>query len=59
MLSDSDPMNEDSNDNYFDKLYAGFKIDRVLANRMINCNAEKRGQIKEIIFFKLLTFFKF
>ena len=49
MLSNSDPKNEDPNDNFFDKLYASFRIDRVLANRMINCNAEKRGQIKEII----------
>jgi len=49
MLSNSDPKNQNAEDNFFDTLYSDFYIDRVLANRMINCNGNKRGKIKEII----------
>ena len=49
LLSNSDPKNEDVNDNFFDNLYSGFKIKRVEACRMINCNGEKRGKIKELL----------
>lgn len=49
MLSNSDPKNHNTEDNFFDTLYSDFNIDRVLANRMINCNGNKRGKIKEII----------
>jgi len=49
MLSNSDPKNQNPEDNFFDDLYKDFNIDRVLANRMINCNGHKRGKIKEII----------
>jgi DNA adenine methylase len=49
MLSNSDPRNENQGDRFFDKLYKGFKISRVEASRMINCNAEKRGKISELI----------
>ena len=43
MLSNSDPKNEDPHDQFFEHAYKNFHIKRVLANRMINCNAEKRG----------------
>lgn len=49
MLSNSDPKNENPNDEFFDELYKNFKITRVKASRMINCNGAKRGQISEII----------
>ncbi len=49
MLSNSDPSNEDKSDRFFDKLYRGFNIHRVKAARMINCRAEKRGEIRELI----------
>ena len=49
MLSNSDPKNEDSHDDFFEKLYAGFRIGRVMATRMINCDATKRGPIAELI----------
>ncbi|HGE71021.1 TPA: Dam family site-specific DNA-(adenine-N6)-methyltransferase [Candidatus Poribacteria bacterium] len=49
MLSNSDPKNQNPDDNFFDELYKDFNIDRVLANRMINCNGDKRGKIKEIV----------
>ncbi len=49
MLSNSDPKNEDKEDNYFERLYAGFRIERLKAKRMINCNALRRGEINEIL----------
>jgi len=49
ILSNSDPKNQNTEDNFFDTLYSDFNIDRVFASRMINCNGNKRGKIKEII----------
>lgn len=49
ILSNSDPKNIDDNDNFFDELYAEFKIDRVSAKRFINRDGNKRGSINEII----------
>lgn len=49
MLSNSDPKNSDKDDNFFDTLYEGFNIQRILANRMINSNASKRGKITELL----------
>lgn len=49
MLSNSDPKNENSNDEFFDELYKGFRIERVKANRMINSKGAKRGQITELL----------
>ena len=49
MLSNSDPQNENDEDCFFDELYKGFEIKRVNANRMINSNPQKRGQITELV----------
>ena len=49
MLSNSDPKNTNHEDNFFDNLYKGFEIDRIHARRMINCQADKRGDITEIV----------
>jgi DNA adenine methylase len=49
MLSNSDPKNQDSSDNFFDDLYQGLVIRRVNAARMINSNASKRGAITELL----------
>jgi len=50
ILSNSDPKNIDVDDNFFDDLFGrNYKIERLQATRMINCNAEKRGVIKEIL----------
>jgi len=49
MLSNSDPKNVNPNDNFFDDLYRGYRIDRLNATRLINCNAERRGVITEIL----------
>ena len=49
MLSNSNPKNLDSKDEFFDVLYEAFIIERVSANRMINSNAKGRGAITEIL----------
>ncbi len=49
LLSNSDSANEGRKDKFFDKIYSGFNIERVLANRMINCNGQKRGRIQELL----------
>jgi len=49
LLSNSDPKNEDPENNFFDKLYKKFTIERVDANRFINCDPKGRGSIKELI----------
>ncbi len=49
MLSNSDPKNENSEDHFFEDLYWQFRIERVDASRMINCDGNKRGKIKELV----------
>ncbi len=49
MLSNSDPKNENPDDFFFEKIYKGYRLNRVRANRMINCNADRRGQISELL----------
>jgi DNA adenine methylase len=49
MLSNSDPKNEDLNDEFFDKLYIGYNIERVSAKRNINRDASGRGIVNELI----------
>lgn len=49
VASNSDPKNADENDNFFDNLYAKYKIERVSAKRMINSKANGRGSISEIL----------
>ncbi len=50
ILSNSDPKNVDPDDNFFDELFRKkYKIERLRATRMINCNADKRGAIQEIL----------
>lgn len=49
MLSNSDPKNIDTNDNFFDEIYCDFKISRLPARRMINSDASKRDSINEIV----------
>lgn len=51
LLSNSDPKNNNPNDNFFDDLYSDkfFNIKRIQAKRIINCQADKRGKISEII----------
>jgi len=49
VLSNSDPKNENEDDNFFDDLYKTLKINRITAKRMINCNGDSRGNIKELL----------
>lgn len=49
ILSNSDPKNQDPHDNFFDKLYQDYNIERVPAKRNINSKTSLRGEIKEII----------
>ena len=41
--------NSDSGDDFLAQTYQGFNITRVKANRMINSNARKRGEIDELL----------
>lgn len=49
LLSNSDPKNTKSDDNFFDNLYKGFHIKRVKARRSINSVSSKRGHISELL----------
>lgn len=49
ILSNSDVKGNDINNNFFDDLYDSFEIQRVLAKRMINSNASKRGKLTELM----------
>jgi len=49
LLSNSDPKNEDTTDNFFEFNYKGYQINRVKASRNINSNPSKRGQIYELL----------
>jgi DNA adenine methylase len=49
IASNSDPNNINSDDKFFDNLYAAHRIQHVDATRMINCNSTARGQIKELL----------
>lgn len=49
LLSNSDPKNENSNDNFFENSYERYRIERVKAARNINSNAAKRQPINELL----------
>ena len=49
MLCNSDPRNHNEQDDFFDELYEGFKVERVTAKRNINRDPTKRGIVKELI----------
>ena len=49
ILSNSDPKNSDVNDEFFDKLYSGYIIERIPAKRRINSKSSGRGEINELL----------
>lgn len=49
VVSNSDPKNIDTNDNFFDDIYSSQNIKRITAKRMINCNGERRGKVSELL----------
>ncbi len=51
MISNSDPKNVDEHDDFFDELYRHYTITRVQASRTINSNAQKRGNVNELIIY--------
>jgi DNA adenine methylase len=49
ILSNSDPHNENPEDDFFETIYHGFNIHKVMAKRMINSKGKKRGAITELL----------
>lgn len=49
VVSNSDPKNSNTHDNFFDELYNKYSISRVQATRMINCNSTSRGKVSELL----------
>jgi DNA adenine methylase len=49
MLSNSDPKNVNPSDDFFDRLYSDFTIQRIPARRNINSDAGNRGNVNEIV----------
>lgn len=49
MLSNSDPTSENPDDIFFEELFEDFHLNKVYANRMINCIGEGRGKISELL----------
>jgi len=49
ILSNSDVKGTDPENDFFDDLYSGFNIKRVVARRMINSNPDKRGKLTELL----------
>jgi DNA adenine methylase len=49
ILSNSDVKGKNESDDFFDDLYQQFNIKRVLATRMVNAKAEKRGKLTELL----------
>ncbi len=49
MLSNSDGMNKENSDSFFDDLYKAYLIERVLASRSVNSNGAARGKLSEIL----------
>jgi len=49
LLSNSDPKVANPDDEFFDELYEGFHIKRILASRMINSKGDARGKITEVL----------
>lgn len=49
VISNSDPENSNTEDNFFDNIYSSHKIKLVEATRMSNCNSEARGKINDLL----------
>ena len=48
MLSNSDSKNSNG-ESYFEDLYHGYNVERILAPRYINSNGEKREKLTEVV----------
>lgn len=55
ILSNSDVKSCNPDDNFFDDLYADYRIQRVLATRMVNSKPDKRGKLTELMISNIAT----
>lgn len=49
MLSNSDPRSVNPDNDFFDRIYADYHIQRVRARRNINANGNNRGEVNELL----------
>ncbi|MEM9922175.1 MAG: DNA adenine methylase [Cyanobacteria bacterium P01_D01_bin.50] len=49
LLSNSDPKNHNPEDDFFDRVYSDYRIERVKASRFINSKSSKRSPINELL----------
>lgn len=49
LMSSADPHNTNQEDQFFETFYKDFRITRTSANRMVNCKADRRGKINELL----------
>ena len=49
VISNSDPKNVNTEDDFFDDIYSDYIIKRVDAARMINCDSKSRGKVRELL----------
>jgi DNA adenine methylase len=49
MLSNSDPQDLHPGDDFFQRAFAGFRIERLRASRNINSNPQRRGPVSELL----------
>jgi DNA adenine methylase len=49
MLSNSDVKSANPDNDFFDNLYSKYHIQRVMASRMVNSDANKRGKLSELL----------
>ncbi|MDX1414708.1 MAG: Dam family site-specific DNA-(adenine-N6)-methyltransferase [Candidatus Promineifilaceae bacterium] len=49
MLSNSDPKNVDPEDDFFERAYEGFRMERIRAARAINSKGSRRGPVNELL----------
>jgi DNA adenine methylase len=49
MLSNADCRGKNPEDTFLDDLYSNYTIERIIASRMINANASKRGKLTELL----------
>lgn len=49
LVSNSDPKNSNSEDDFFDNIYRSYIIKRIEAKRSISCRPQTRGRINELL----------
>lgn len=49
LMSNSDPSNVSDDDYFFEIMYPDFRIEKTVAIRAVNCKAERRGKISELM----------